>query len=87
MKTEFTLKKLCDIIEECLLEHKLINQKDEETGEKYSLVDALTMVYFPIKDGKQEIENIVDNIRCCIKDWMLLLKESQAQADTKKGGE
>jgi hypothetical protein len=60
-------QKICDLIEKSLNSAKLQNTKDEE-GDGLPLVDMLT-TGDTIKEGQEEIINIVEQIYFDMDDW------------------
>lgn len=65
--TEEQKQKICDLIEQSLNSAKLKNTKDED-GNGLPLVDMLSTGE-TIKEGKEEITNIVEQIYFDMNDW------------------
>lgn len=63
-------QKICNYIEQSLnsakLQHILI---DDDSGDHLPLVDLLSVGSEDIKDGKEEISNIVEQIYFDMDDW------------------
>ena len=68
--TEEQKQKICDYIEQSLnsakLQHLLV---DDDSGDHLPLVDLLSVGSKDIKDGKEEISNIVEQIFFDMDDW------------------
>jgi hypothetical protein len=66
--TEEQKQKICDLIEKSLNGAKLQNIKDED-GDALPLVDFLSTFDESVKEGQEEISNIVEQIYFDMDEW------------------